>query len=376
MSQQTALSFTITAKDAASHARSGIIRTRRGEFETPCFMPVGTQGTVKTFTPKELEELGARVILANAYHLYVRPGLDVIRSSGGLHKFMGWRHSILTDSGGYQIFSLASLRKVSDEGVSFNAHFDGKEIFLTPERVIEIQELMGSDIAMVLDECPPHTATEKEIERSLKRTHLWAERSKAAHKDKTQILFGIVQGGIYPRLRKESLERIVYLDFDGYALGGLSVGEPKEVMCELIQDIAPQMPCDKPRYFMGLGSPLELLEAVSYGIDIFDCVNPTRSGRNGTAFTHRGKVVVRNGAYANDPKPLDPDCSCYACSNFSRAYIRHLFNSSEILGPRLVSYHNVHFFIGLMKNARGSIIKGKFLDFKKDFEHNYDEKHR
>jgi queuine tRNA-ribosyltransferase len=368
--------FELQGRDPKTQARLGRARSAHGDFETPAFMPVGTQGTVKTFFPRELEELGAQIILGNAYHLYVRPGLEVIRKAGGLHRFMAWDKPLLTDSGGYQVFSLARLRKVTAEGVIFNSHFDGRELFFTPELVVEIQETLGSDVAMVLDECPPHTESKSRIRKAVHLTLEWARRSAACHRREDQALFGIVQGGCFIDLRKESLAETLELGFDGLALGGLAVGEPAPKMFEIIHEITPLFPEDKPRYLMGLGMPLDILESVAAGVDMFDCVNPTRYGRNGTAFTHSGPVVVRNGSYAEDISPLDPACGCYACANFTRGYIRHLFNATEILGPRLVSYHNVHFFLELMREIRESIRARRFEHYRKAFRSRYDENQR
>lgn len=364
-------SFEVSARDGKSKARLASLVTHHGVAQTPVFMPVGTQGTVKTLTPRDLEDIDAGIILSNAYHLFVRPGVETIKKLGGLHKFMGWNRPILTDSGGYQVFSLTALRKMTEEGVTFNSHFDGRELFLSPEIVVKVQEDLGSDIAMVFDECPPFHAEKDYVGKSLELTYRWAKRCKDARSLPTQLLFGIVQGGVFIDLRKESLKKTVDLGFDGYALGGISVGEPQENMLEIIREITPLLPEEKPRYLMGLGTPLDLFEAVANGADMFDCVNPTRYGRNGTAFTEKGMVVVRNGKYTDDDSPLDPDCSCYTCRTFSRGYIRHLINAHEILGPKLVSFHNVYFFVNLMKRIRESIKIGKFLEFRRDFENNY-----
>ena len=368
--------FDIKGQDFHPHARTGMIHTAHGSFHTPAFMPVGTQGTVKALTPRDLEEAGAEIILANAYHLFIRPGIEIIQEAGGLHKFMGWPKPILTDSGGYQVFSLSRLRKISEEGVSFQSYFDGREIFLTPEKVIEIQEALGSDIAMVFDECPPYSQDKRVIKKSLDLTVKWAKRARASRQREEQALFGILQGGIFKDLRRESLERTVELDFDGYALGGLFVGESREESFEILREIGPAMPAEKPRYVMGAGTPLELLEAVASGIDLFDCVNPTRYGRNGSAWTSKGLVVVRNGKYNRDLKPLDENCGCYTCKNFSRSYLRHLFNCQEMLGPELVSLHNVQFLSGFMKEIRREVAAGTFLSFKRKFESQFDPSHR
>ncbi len=369
-------SFSLLTSDPNSKARTGCVHTSRGVFETPAFMPVGTQGTVKTMSPRELEEAGAQIILGNAYHLYIRPGLEILKKAGGLHKFMTWPHPILTDSGGFQVFSLAKLRKLTEEGAVFNSHFDGREILFTPELVIEIQEVIGSDIAMVFDECPHADAGFEYVKKSLNLTIEWAKRSKKAHKLQNQQLFGIIQGGKFMDLRKESLERTVEIGFDGYALGGVSVGESKDEIIKIVREMGPAMPKDHARYLMGVGTPLDLLMAVEAGFDMFDCVNPTRYGRTGTAFTRRGKIVVRNGNYAEDQKPLDETCGCYACKNFSRSYIRHLVNCREILGDRLLSYHNVYFFLALMREIREAVRGGTFSSFKKQFESQYDDELR
>lgn len=366
-------SFQLSRKDSTTEARLGTVHTIHGCVQTPAFMPVGTQGTVKTLSPRDLEEIGAEIILANAYHLYIRPGIDTIRDAHGLHGFMGWAKPILTDSGGYQVFSLARLRSISDEGVRFHSHFDGREIFLTPEMVLKAQEDLGSDIAMVLDECPPHDASRVQVEAALRRTIEWARRSRKTREKEGQLVFGIVQGGSFFDLRKRSLEETVELGFDGYAIGGVSVGEAKPVMEEVVRYVAPRLPEDQPRYLMGIGTPVDLFWAIESGVDLFDCVNPTRYGRNGCAFTRLGKVVVRNGQYAKDSKPLDEACDCYTCQNFSRSYLRHLFNCEEILGHRLLTLHNVYFFISLVSQIRAAIQNDQFSQFKKDFLTNYDE---
>lgn len=366
-------SFELIKQDPESQARVGRVHTAHGSFETPVFMPVGTQGTVKGLTPKDLVSCGAEIILANAYHLYIRPGIDIIAEAGGLHRFMAWDKPILTDSGGYQVFSLARLREITDEGVTFHSHFDGRQIFLTPEQVVLAQERIGSDMAMVFDECPPHDAPRSQVEEAVRRTADWAARAKEVHQRKDQLLFGIVQGGRFGDLRKESLARTIETGFDGYAVGGVSVGETKPQMEEVVARIVPLMPVDKPRYLMGVGTVRDFFWAVEAGIDLFDCVNPTRYARNGCAFTRRGKVVIRNGSYARDQKPLDPDCDCDTCRNFSRSYLRHLFNCEEMLGPGLVTYHNVYFFVRLLGQIRQAVREGRFLKFKKEFLSNYDD---
>ena len=379
VSRPSSFAFSVTARDANSRARVGKIETAHGAFETPVFMPVGTQGTVKALTPRDLQEAGTTVLLANAYHLYIRPGIDIIREAGGLHRFMGWPGPILTDSGGYQVFSLSRLREVSEEGVSFHSHFDGLEIFLTPEKVIEIQEAIGSDIAMVFDECPPATKDRKIIRQSLERTLRWSKRARRHHQRRsqalpagTQRLFGIVQGGVFQDLRRESLERTLELDFDGIALGGLCVGESKEETLAVLDWTLPEIPQGMPCYLMGVGTPLDFLEAVQRGADLFDCVNPTRYGRNGAAFTASGLLVVRNAKYRQDINPIDEKCPCYTCRNFSRAYLRHLCNTQEMLGPQLLSLHNVSYFVNFLRTIREKIAEGSFLAFKKNFMNNFD----
>ncbi len=368
--------FRVTKQDPHSHARTSVVETAHGTFNTPTFMPVGTQGTVKGLTPRDLEGLGAEIILSNAYHLFVRPGIEIIQEAGGLHRFMGWSGPILTDSGGYQIFSLSRLRKLTEEGVEFRSHFDGRVLFLTPEKVIEIEEALGSDIAMVLDECPPYTEDKKVIRDSMVLTLEWARRSKQSHRREDQALFGIIQGGIFEELRKESLERTAEMDFPGYALGGLFVGEPKEESFKILRSLGPALPENRPRYVMGAGTPLELLEAVSSGIDLFDCVNPTRYGRNGSAFTSKGLVVLRNAKYNRDFQPIDEACRCYTCRNFSRSYLRHLFNCQEMLGPQLVSLHNVFFFLDFMKRIRCEVEAGTLASFKRNFRNQFDPDQR
>jgi len=368
--------FKLLKKSQKSHARRGVITTARGEIQTPEFMPVGTQGTVKTLSPRELEESGTQIILANTYHLYVRPGLEIIEEAGGLHRFMGWKKPILTDSGGFQVFSLSRLRKLSEEGVVFNSYFDGREIKLTPEEVVRAQEVIGSDIAMVFDECSPYPCEKKEVKRALDITVRWMERARQAHKGNGQLLFGIVQGGVYDDLRQEALDRTLQIDFDGYALGGVSVGEPDEDRIRIMHKFGHQLPEAKPRYLMGIGTPLDFLEGVASGVDLYDCVNPTRYGRNGTAFTRSGKLVIRNGSYAKDQRPLDESCQCYACQNFSRSYLRHLVNTSEVLGARMLSLHNVHFFLAFLREIREAIDQDRFETFAENFKTGYNPDQR
>ncbi len=370
--------FTLVHQDKKTRARCATIATRHGLVHTPVFMPVGTHAAVKTLSAKELEEeCKAQIILSNAYHLYLRPGLDIIKNAGGLHNFMSWRKPILTDSGGYQIFSLALLRKFKDEGVEFQSHIDGSKHYLTPESLIDIQTVLGSDIIMPLDDCIEYPASYEMAKVAMERTTHWAQRSKV-HYEKVQggsihrqALFGIVQGSTHEELRKESLAQLIDLDFAGYALGGLSVGEPEDLRYNMLSFTAERLPANKPRYAMGIGMPEDILQAVENGVDMFDCVIPTRYGRNGAAFTSEGKIVVRNALYKDDERPLDSSCACYTCKQYSRAYLRHLFNSSEMLGLRLVSLHNVCFFVALSDNIRNSIQQDTFLEFKETFLSRY-----
>lgn len=362
------MSFTLIHQDTKTKARLGRLETAHGVIETPTFMPVGTQGTVKALSPRELIEAESQIILGNAYHLYLRPGLEIIKRAGGLHKFISWDKPILTDSGGYQIFSLAGFRKVRDEGVEFQSHLDGSRHFLTPEKVIEIENILGSDIMMPLDECAHYPCPKEYAKTAMQRTSYWARRSKTAHSSQLtahgkQLLFGIVQGSVYEELRKQSAQEIVEIGFDGYALGGLSVGEPKNLRYNAISWTLEFIPPESARYLMGLGTPEDIIDAVGQGVDMFDCVIPTRYGRNGTAFTSEGKIVIRNALYANDPGPLDARCDCYACRNFSRSYLRHLFNVEEILGLWLVSFHNIYFYNHLLKAMRLAIKENRLNDF-------------
>jgi len=373
--------FRVVYAHKDSGCRLGKLETARGSIDTPCFMPVGTQGTVKTLSPGELEASGAQVILSNAYHLLLRPGIEVIKKAGGLHNFMSWQRPILTDSGGYQIFSLALLRKISDEGVQFQSHIDGLRHFLTPESVIRIQEDLGTDIIMPLDECVHYPCGKDYAEVAVKRTIDWARRSKAAIScqlsaisKNQQLLFGIVQGATYEDLRKDCSRELVEMDFDGFAIGGISVGEPENLRYNMVNLTVQHLPKDKPRYLMGVGLPEDIVEVVECGVDMFDCVVPTRYGRNGTAFTSAGKLTVRNSPFIEDFRPLDDQCDCYTCKNFSRAYLRHLFNASEILGLRLVSWHNVYFFLDLMRKIRDAIRQDRFPEFKKEFLENYNQR--
>ena len=354
-------------------ARAGIIRTPHGEIHTPVFMPVGTQATVKTLTPEDLEEIGAEIILGNTYHLYLRPGDDLVAKFGHLHGFMNWKHSILTDSGGFQIFSLGDLRKIKEEGAYFRSHHDGSKHFISPEKSIDIQNNLGSDIMMVLDECPHGLSTREYLIPSIDRTTRWAKRCIDANKNpEKQGLFAIVQGGIYEDLRDRSLEGLMQYndDFSGFAIGGLAVGEPSEDMYRILEYITPKLPEDKPRYLMGVGEPLDMLEAIENGVDMMDCVHPSRIGRHGTVFTKYGRLVIKNKEYELDDRPLDI-ADNYVCRNYTRAYIRHLFKANEILGQRLATYHNIWFLINLMKEARKAIEEGRFKEFKEEFISNY-----
>ena len=360
--------FTLIKKDASSSARLGTFATPHGEVRTPVFMPVGTQATVKTLSPADLSDLGAEIILSNTYHLFLRPGHDLIREFGGVQRFMGWDRPVLTDSGGFQVFSLAELRKITEEGVTFQSPIDGgAKHLITPEYAVEIQEALGADIIMAFDECTPYPATRDYARESHERTLRWAKRCRAAKKDTGQALFGIVQGGMHADLRKQSAEALVDIGFEGYAIGGLSVGETKTVMYEMIEATVPSLPRDQPRYLMGVGTPEDLVEGVDRGIDMFDCVMPTRNARNGTFFTSFGKVVIRNAQYERDKQPIDPECACYTCRNFTRAYLRHLFNAGEVLALRLGTIHNLFFYLDLMRGVRASIGEGRFREFKKEF---------
>ena len=356
--------FELIKQCPTTGARLGKIHTPHGSFETPVFMPVGTQATVKAMTPKGLEEVNAQIILSNTYHLYLRPGHELIKQAGGLHKFMNWGRSILTDSGGFQVFSLNELRKVTDEGVHFRSHLDGSKHFISPEKAIEIQNALGADIIMAFDECVPYPCEYETVEKAVERTTLWAKRCKNAHERDDQALFGIIQGGLYKDLRIKSAEQILELDFPGYAIGGLSVGEPKPLMYDMLEHLVPVMPKEKPRYLMGVGSPDCLIEGVIRGVDMFDCVLPTRVARNGLAMTGRGKVMLRNADYRDDFEPLDPECDCYTCMNFSRAYLRHLVKAGEILAAMLITHHNIRFLIKLMENIREAIKNDSIVRFR------------
>ncbi len=384
--------FELLAKDAQSKARRARLTTNHGVIDTPAFMPVGTQGSVKAVSPRELRELDAQIILGNTYHLFVRPGLDVIRHFGGLHKFMNWDGPILTDSGGYQIFSLAKLRKITEEGVYFQNHLDGTPTFISPEIAMQIQAALGSDITMVLDECAPYPCPYDYAARSLKMTTRWAKRCKdfvaaavsaaeqlaasnpaavTAAATTKQLVFGIVQGATFDELRKQSAQALVEIGFDGYAVGGVSVGEPEEEMMRAVEASEPFLPNDKPRYAMGLGTPPQMIEMIARGIDMLDCVLPTRLARNGTAFTAGGTLNLKNAEFALDKNPIEANCACATCTEFSRGYIRHLVKAEEILGLRLITLHNLHFYLELMKKARTAIVNETFGEFRRDFVSNY-----
>jgi len=368
--------FQLIKKDKNTKARLGAITTAHGSIDSPFFMPVGTNGTVKTLSFESLLEFKTQIVLSNTYHLYLRPGLDVIGEAGGLHKFMSWDKPILTDSGGYQVFSLAKLRKLTDEGVEFQSHFDGSAQFFTPEKVIDIERVLGSDIIMPLDECAPYPCDRAQAEKSVERTTVWARRSRE-HFSKMekvkgqQFLFGIVQGATFQDLRERSARALIDIGFDGYAIGGVSVGEPVPIMFETLDWVMPLLPEDKPHYFMGIGLPDQIVKAVGEGIDMFDTCIPTRYGRHGSAFTSEGRIVVRNATYTKDFNPIDNTCACRVCRKYTRSYIRHLLNSHEILGLKLVTYHNVYFYVNLMKQIREAIAQDHYQEFQKEFLEKY-----
>lgn len=365
------IKYQLLHKDKNSKARYGSLETNHGTFETPMFMPVGTQATVKTLSPEELKEINSAVILSNTYHLWLRPGEDIVAKTGGLHKFMNYDGPILTDSGGFQVFSLARPKDISEEGVKFKSHIDGKELFLTPEKSINIQNKLDSDIAMSFDECPGFPSTYEYMKNSVERTLRWAKRGKEVHSNENQSLFGIVQGGEYEDLRKYSAIETVKLDFDGYSIGGTSVGEDKDTMYKMIDYAIPYLPEDKPRYLMGVGDPLDLFEGVKRGVDMFDCVLPTRLARHAHAFTLDGKINLKNAKYKEDFTPIDEECDCYACCHYTKAYIRHLIVADETFGARLISIHNLRFLIKIMENIRESIKEDNFLTYKDEFISRY-----
>jgi len=367
--------FDFKIEATSENARAGILQTPHGEIKTPIFMPVGTRATVKTLDPLDLHNIHAQIILGNTYHLYLRPGHKLIKEAGGLHNFMGWNKPILTDSGGFQVMSLAGLRKITPEGVRFQSHIDGSYHMFTPEKVIEIQNAIGSDIIMSFDECPPYPATKEYVADSLKTTLDWAARGKAVHKNtEQQALFGIVQGGIYEDLREESAKKLMEMDFPGYSIGGLAVGEDKKDMFKITKFLNSILPKNKPRYLMGVGTPGDLLRNIENGVDMFDCVMPTRNARKGTIFTWNGKMIIKSARYKEDFLPIDENCQCYSCRNFSRAYIRHLFNVSELLGMRLASIHSLHFYLDLVSKAREAILDGDYAAFKNKYTEKLDLK--
>jgi queuine tRNA-ribosyltransferase len=370
------MEFHLEKKDSKTSARAGVVATERGRIETPVFMPVGTQGTVKTLSPHELGEIGAQVILANTYHLYLRPGHKLVQELGGLHSFMSWPKPILTDSGGFQVFSLSDLRVVRKEGVVFRSHLDGSEHFLSPELAIEIQRALDSDMVMVLDQCVGYPVDVPLARQSMENTLEWARRCKASWESSdppgARALFGIVQGSTYEDLRRRCTNELVDIGFDGYAIGGLSVGEPKSATFDMTAVSTCELPEDRPRYLMGVGFPRDIIQGVSLGVDMFDCVMPTRNARNGTVFTSRGKLVVKNVEFAKDLRPIDEDCDCYTCRNFSRAYVRHLFQAGELLGPRLATLHSLRFFLRMMADMRRSILHGRFSEWSAQFLAKYD----
>ncbi len=364
-------SFRLIKNDTGGTARAGELQTPHGTVTTPLFLPVGTQATVKTLTPEEIKALGLNMVLANTYHLYLRPGIDVIKEMGGLHRFMAWDGAILTDSGGYQLFSLAPLCRVNNEGVTFRSHIDGSEHWMTPELAIQYQEALGADIIMVLDECTAYGDSFKKVQQAVARTHHWAERCQRARMRNDQALYAIVQGGVYPELRKQSAEYLAKLDFPGYAIGGLSVGEPKEMTFATVEETVSWLPENKPRYLMGVGSPEDIVEGVARGIDIFDSALPTRVARNGALFTWQGRCNIRNAAFSRMELPLVADCDCYTCRTFSAAYLHHLFKSEELLAYRLATIHNLSFISQLMQKIRGAVLDGSFSAFRDDFLANY-----
>jgi queuine tRNA-ribosyltransferase len=361
-----AIKFEVLHQCQQTRARAGRLTTPHGVIDTPVFMPVGTQATVKALAPRDLEEMGARIILSNTYHLYLRPGHELVAEAGGLHQFMSWNGSILTDSGGFQVFSLSDLNRITEDGVEFRSHIDGSKHFFSPESTIAVENALGADIIMAFDECAPYPCDHAYAKEAMERTHRWARRCKAAHRrPHDQALFGIIQGNVYADLRQESAKTLVDLDFPGYGIGGLSVGEPKPLMYDMLDVTVPLIPEEKPRYLMGVGTPDCLLEGAIRGVDMFDCVLPTRIARHGTALTSQGRVVIRNATYAADFSPLDPECDCYTCRNFSRAYLRHLIKAQEILGVHLVTVHNISYLLNLMSGLRQAILEGRTLDYVK-----------
>ena len=367
------LEFNVESNSSETSARTGKIFLDQGVVDTPIFMPVGTKATVKSLSPEELKECGADIILANTYHLFLRPGPEIVENAGGLHTFMNWDRPILTDSGGFQVFSLSDMNEIEEDGVHFQSHLDGSKHFISPEKSIKIQMMLGADIIMAFDECVSNPADKEYVKKALNRTLRWAERSLQTLEegDSNQNLFGIVQGGIYPELRKLSARETRKFDFPGYAIGGLSVGEENEVMYQMLEETVPELPEDKPRYLMGVGTPIDLIEGVKRGIDMFDCVLPTRLARHGSLYTSRGRITITNSQYKDDYTPPDPDCKCYLCSNYSSAYLRHLLKRNEIFGHRLASYHNIYFFLDLMRKLRYNIKRDSLQDFCEKFYAKY-----
>ena len=363
--------FELLKTDSTSKARLGRLTTAHGIVDTPVFMSVGTQASVKAIDPRELREMGSQIILGNTYHLNIRPGLDIIRSAGGLHSFMNWPEPILTDSGGFQVFSLATIRKIQAHGVEFRSHLDGSLLFLGPKEAMSIQRELGSDIAMVFDDCPPHTSTPRELRAAVERTMRWARECREQPRSGGQMIFGIVQGGTDEALREQCAKELVTLGFEGYAIGGVSVGEPEPEMMRAIEITEPFLPSDKPRYAMGLGTPAQLVELVARGVDMFDCVLPTRVARNGTAFTRKGSISIKAGAYKSDFRPIEEDCDCFACRHFTRAYLRHLLNVGEILGLRMLSVHNTRMYLRVMADVWAAIANGTFAEFRRQFAKDY-----
>ena len=359
--------FELLKTDSSSAARLGRLTTAHGLIDTPVFMPVGTQGSVKALDPRELDEMGTEIMLGNTYHLNIRPGLDIISEAGGLHRFINWSKPILTDSGGFQVFSLAKIRKIKAHGVEFRSHLDGSLLFLGPKESMGIQRTLGSDVAMVFDDCPPHTATAREVRAAVDRTIRWAAECREQPRAPGQLVFGIVQGGSHAGMREECAKELIKLQFDGYAIGGVSVGEPEPEMMKAVEYTTPFLPANQPRYAMGLGTPAQLVELVARGVDMFDCVLPTRVARNGTAFTHKGTISIKGGAYKRDWGPIEEGCACFACQRFTRAYIRHLLNVNEILGLRMVSVHNSHMYLKVMEDIRTNIRNGTFGEYRREF---------
>jgi queuine tRNA-ribosyltransferase len=363
--------FELLKTDPASKARLGRLTTTRGVIETPVFMPVGTQASVKALDPRELREMGTQILLGNTYHLNIRPGMDIIQAAGGLHRFMNWQAPILTDSGGFQVFSLAKIRKIRPHGVEFRSHLDGSPLFLGPKEAMAIQRTLGSDIAMVFDECPAHNCTQTEASEAVQRTVTWARECREQPRANGQFVFGIVQGGIHPQLRERCARELVAMEFDGYAIGGVSVGEPEHEMMKAVEITEPFLPPHLPRYAIGLGTPAQLVELVARGVDMFDCVLPTRVARNGTAFTRKGTISVKGGAVKADFGPIEKDCGCFACVNFSRAYLRHLLNVNEILGLRMLSVHNSYLYLDVMREIRKHLAEGTFPEYRAQFAATY-----